>query len=204
MVVGIGVAQPLAVAAATFFALHHSLVKSSLYLVADELERRNGARDLRQMDFRRSGAWPLAVCFGVGAFSLVGIPPSSGFFGKLGVFRAAVDGELWLGLALLAGASVLTLASMLKIWRFAFQRTPVGDGDEKADRPALPALVALSSLIIGLALAAGPAFEYSREAAVQLLDGRDYAEAVLGSGASGLPEPAHASELRAPTDEGAG
>ena len=104
-----------------------SLVKFTLYLVADELERSSSSRDLRRMDFRRPGSVILATGFGVAAFALAGIPPLSGFFGKLAVFWATLESEEWIGLALLVVASVFTLASMLKIWRFAFQRQPVGE-----------------------------------------------------------------------------
>ena len=109
IVAALGLGEPLGLAAALFFALHHSLVKSSLYLVADELERRNATRDLRKMDFRRTGGGLLALCFGVAAFSLAGLPPLSGFFGKLSVFRAAFEAESFVLLGLLLVASGICL-----------------------------------------------------------------------------------------------
>ncbi len=114
MVLALGLHTVLGVASAIFFALHHSLVKSALYLVADELERSNASRDLRQMDFRRPGGVVLATVFGVAAFALAGVPPLSGFFGKLAVFRATFDSGEWIGLASLIVASVFTLVSMFR------------------------------------------------------------------------------------------
>ncbi len=94
MVFALGLGSAAGIAAAAFFAVHHSLVKSALYLVADELERRNASRDLRHMDFRRTRAdSPVVACFIVAAFSLAGMPPLSGFFGKLSVFSAAFQAE---------------------------------------------------------------------------------------------------------------
>ncbi|MDJ0864678.1 MAG: proton-conducting transporter membrane subunit [Myxococcota bacterium] len=186
MVLALGLGSPAGVAASIFFALHHSLVKSALYLVADELERRNASRDLRRMDFRLASDTALAVCFGVAAFSLAGMPPFSGFFGKVGVFQAAVASGAWAGLALLVGASVFTLASMLKIWRFAFQRTPGGAPEPApAAGSGSGALVAMLGLILALGFAAGPVQDYSAATALALLDGSAYAEAM--SGAPGLP-----------------
>jgi len=122
------------------------------------------------MDFRRSGGVLLATIFGIAGFALAGIPPLSGFFGKLAVFRATFDSGEWIGLALLVIASVFTLASMLKIWRFAFQRTPVEE--ETVSSPASTfyptAAVIMSVLIVLFSLSAGPVFNYALAAAEQL------------------------------------
>jgi len=187
LVMAMGLASPAGIAGAIFFALHHSLVKSALYLVADELERRNASRDLRRMDFRLASGAPLVGCFIVAAFSLAGMPPFSGFFGKLGVFQAAFESAAWLGLFLLVVASVFTLASMLKIWRFAFQRTPGDALDAPGSRSGAVPLFAMLLLILGLGFAAGPVHEYSSAAANALLDSSGYDEAVLSGSGRGAP-----------------
>ena len=179
-----GLQTVFGIAAAIFFALHHSLVKFTLYLVADELERSNSTRDLRQMDFRRPGSVILATAFGFAAFALAGIPPLSGFFGKLAVFWASIESEEWLGLALLVIASVFTLASMLKIWRFAFQRHPVEE--ETTATPVSnfypTAVVIMSIMIIVFSLAAGPIFRYGLDAAEQIFEVGGQSVALLREG----------------------
>ena len=186
LVVALGLGSVVGLAAAIFFALHHSLVKSALYFIADELERRNASRDLRNMDFRLAAGTPAAACFVVAAFSLAGMPPFSGFFGKVTVFQAVFDGGAWSALVLLALASPLTLASMLKIWSFAFQRRPVdGAGASAPPRSAAGALLAMMFLVLALGLGAGVVQDYATDAAEGLLDGAAYSEAI-GS-ASGYP-----------------
>jgi multicomponent Na+:H+ antiporter subunit D len=179
MVLALGLASPAGVAGATFFAIHHSLVKSTLFLVADELERRNASRDLRRMDFRLATDAGLTVCFVVAAFSLAGMPPFSGFFAKLGVFQAALGSGAWPGLVLLLAASLFTLASMLKIWRFAFQPAPVETPVEPRPRSGAGPLLAMLALILALGFAAGPVQEFTTATAEALLDGTAYREAVL-------------------------
>lgn len=188
LVLALALATPAGVAAAIFFAVHHSLVKSTLYLVADELERRNASRDLRRMDFRIAVSLPLTSCFIVAAFSLSGLPPLSGFVGKLGVFAAAYASEAWIGLTLLVLASVFTLASMLKIWRFAFQQVPSQPLGPAPTRSGAMPLVAAMLLILTLGFGAGPVYDYSAAAANALLDGGAYRDAVLL--ADGRPAPA--------------
>jgi multicomponent Na+:H+ antiporter subunit D len=187
VVLALGLGSVAGIAGAIFFAVHHSLVKSALYLVADELERRNASRDLRRMDFRLAKSTSLGGCFIVAAFSLAGMPPFSGFFGKLGVFQAAFESAAWVGLSLLVVASVFTLASMLKIWSFAFQRTPGDAEDPPGSRSGAVPLFAMIFLILGLGFAAGPVQEYSSSAANALLESSAYDQAVLS--ASGRPAP---------------
>ena len=182
IVAALGLGDSLGLAAALFFVLHHSLVKPSLYLVSDELERRNATRDLRAMDFRKAGSGLLALSFGIAAFSLAGLPPLSGFFGKLSIFRAAFEAEAFFLLALLVLASLFTLASMLKIWRLAFSAKPVTESSlESAPRPTNGALGLLVALVLILGFAAGPVYTYAMQAARLTLDGSSYQEAVLGA-----------------------
>jgi multicomponent Na+:H+ antiporter subunit D len=187
MVLALGLGSPAGVAGAIFFALHHSLVKSALYFVADELERRNASRDLRKMDYRRANGAALVTCFGVASFSLAGMPPLSGFFGKLGVFYAAFESGAWAGLTLLVVASLFTLASMLKIWRFAFQRAPNDAPEAAPSRSGAGPLLAMVALILALGAAAGPVHDYATASATSLLDPFAYNDAVLS--AEGRPEP---------------
>jgi len=171
MLLALGLTSIEGVAAAIFFALHHSLVKSTLYLVADELERGNATRDLRQMDFRRLPGPLLAASFGVAAFSLAGLPPFSGFFGKLSVFGASLEAGAFAALAMATAASVATLASMLKIWRFAFQTRPAAEPAPKGIRaaPRPLAIGAMVALVLALGFAAGPVYRFSEAAAEDLL-----------------------------------
>jgi multicomponent Na+:H+ antiporter subunit D len=188
IVLALGLASVGGIAAAIVFALHHSLVKSALYFVADELERRNASRDLRAMDPGSLGSALLAPCFAVAAFALAGLPPFSGFFGKLAVFRAGVESERWVGLALLLVASIFTLASMLKIWRFAFQ-TRAGPSSS-APRAGLGepwGLLAAAGMVLAMSLAAGPVYRYAEEAAAELVDPSVYIDAVRV--VAGHPQP---------------
>ena len=186
MVLGLGLLTTGALAAAIFYLTHHIVVKAVLFFVADELERRSGTRDLRSMLPERARAGGLALIFLLAALSLAGIPPLSGFFAKVGLFRATLEAESWWALGALAVASFFTLASMLKVWRLAFF------GDRPASRPAKPRLAPVWLLVgasVALALAAGPTYEFAEATARQLLDVESYSDAVLsGGGAVGAAE----------------
>jgi multicomponent Na+:H+ antiporter subunit D len=107
-------------AAAIFFTLHHSLVKAGLFLVVALIFLYAGHYDLRRIGGLYVTRPGLALTFLLLALALVGIPPSSGFWGKYLIVREAlVRGEyVWAASALLVG--VVTLYSMMKIWLEAF------------------------------------------------------------------------------------
>lgn len=189
MVLGIGLMTRAAIAGALFYLVHHVLVKAALFFVADELERRSLTRDLRSMTAGAGGP-AVATVFVVAGFSLAGLPPFSGFFAKVGLLRGAFDASQWIVLAVLVVASFYTLASMLKVWRFAFD-APAGPEKAGSWRAVAP-LLGLAVLSVLLALCAGPVFAYAEATAVQMLDLDVYIGAVGGvSGrhlaAGGLP-----------------
>lgn len=178
MVLGLGLLTSGAVAAAIFYLTHHILVKASLFYVADELERGSGSRDLRSMqsDQARSGA--LATLFLLAALSLAGLPPLSGFLAKVGLFEATLEARSWWILGVLAVASFFTLASMLKVWRFAFEEGTSGSHSGGPKLRLVPVwLLAGGSLL--MVVAAGPVYEFAEATAGQLLDVNSYTSAVL-------------------------
>ncbi|MGB5514728.1 MAG: proton-conducting transporter membrane subunit [Thermoanaerobaculia bacterium] len=188
MVLGLGLLTVGAVAATIYYLTHHIVVKAVLFFVADELERRSGTRDLRSMLPVRAGAGGLAAIFLLAALSLAGLPPLSGFFAKVGLFRAAFEAESWATLAVLAIASFFTLASMLKVWRFAFQTDRPQRGGRLAWFGLMPVWL-LAGVSILLAVSAGPVYEFAEATARQLLDVQSYARAVLsGPNAVGIVE----------------
>ncbi|HAI59416.1 MAG TPA: Na+/H+ antiporter subunit D [Xanthomonadaceae bacterium] len=157
-------------AAATFYTIHHIIVKANLFLIAALMVRAGGDWDLR----RAGGLWKthpwLGLLFLVPALSLVGIPPLSGFWAKLLVVREAFAGghAAWAAAALLVG--FLTLYSMMKIWMEGFWKPAPGAADAKPSphagsplptrsaAPALPrmavatcATLAAITVVIGLA-----------------------------------------------------
>ena len=102
MLLAIALASPVGDAAAIFFALHHSLVKAGLFLAAALVFRHTGQYDLRAIGGLYAARPALAAMFLLLALSLVGIPPSSGFWGKYLIVKEglAQGAYLWAGTAL--------------------------------------------------------------------------------------------------------
>ncbi|MEU8674813.1 Na+/H+ antiporter subunit D [Streptomyces sp. NPDC048560] len=134
MVFGIGLATRDAFAGAIVYVVHHITVQTTLFLVAGLVERRTGTTELTRIGGLAKVAPVIAVLFFVPAMNLAGIPPLSGFIGKLGLVRAGVaDGGI-LAWILVAGSlvtSLLTLYVMAKVWNLAFWRAaPPGQAED--------------------------------------------------------------------------
>jgi multicomponent Na+:H+ antiporter subunit D len=199
MVVGLGLfAAPdpevrrIGLVAAVFYIAHHILVKTNLFLVGGVVRRLRGTEELRDMGgLYRQTPW-LAALFLVPALSLAGIPPLSGFWAKLAVFRAGLEAGEWLVVAAAIAAGVLTLMSMIKIWNEAFwkaQPEAVAVPSAQPTRTDLAVLVGpavlLAALTIAIGLAPGVLFDLAGRAAGELLDPAAYLRAVGVVGGGG-------------------
>lgn len=189
MALAIGLFTEAAFAAAIFFLIHNIVVKSGLFLVSGVIEREYGTDDLNALGgLSRRSPW-LAAAFLFLALSLAGIPPLSGFFGKLMIVRAGLEVDAIALVALSLIASFITLASMLKIYLYAFMRPSAHEGevtegaeDAPLGRSASVMLRRLAPIVLA-ALALGPfaepAIQASVEASRELRDQEAYRRLIL-------------------------
>lgn len=195
MVMGLAIGGVAAIAATIFFVLHQIPTKTSLFLVEGIVERETGTSSTTGGAAgmaRRSG--PLALLFLLPALSLAGIPPLSGFVGKVALVESGFARDAWVVTAVALGVSLLTLVSMVKIWSGVFWgdvpgRTAATDGtlgtdategrdDRDGERPVAgvlrrhPLMSAVTggvvALTLAIALLAGPVYRYCERAARQL------------------------------------
>ncbi|MFJ8826979.1 Na+/H+ antiporter subunit D [Streptomyces sp. NPDC102467] len=125
MLYGIALGSRGGIGGAIVYTAHHITVQTTLFLAAGLLERRYGTTELTRLGGVARAAPLLAALWFVPAMNLAGIPPLSGFLGKLGLMRAgAADGgtDAYLLLGACAVASVLTLYVTVKVWNLAFWR----------------------------------------------------------------------------------
>lgn len=123
MVFGIALNSTEALAATIFYTAHHITIQATLFLVTGLIERRGGTSSLEGLGGLLKTASLLAFLFFVPAMNLGGIPPLSGFIGKLGLLQAGagVGGPpVWTVMAAGVLTSLLTLMAMAKVWNRAF------------------------------------------------------------------------------------
>ena len=127
MIFGIALATEAGISGAIFYVAHHITIQTALFLVVGLVERRAGSTALLRLGGLARLAPVLGILFFVPAMNLAGIPPMSGFLGKVGLLQAGLDVGTPLAITLVIGGvttSLLTLYAVAKTWTIAFWRTP--------------------------------------------------------------------------------
>jgi multicomponent Na+:H+ antiporter subunit D len=178
MLLGVALGTESGLAGSIFYIVHHILVQTALFIVVGLIERVGGSTSLARLGGLASVPL-LAVLYLVPALNLGGIPPFSGFLGKV----ALIDGALETGqplalVAVVAGVatSLLTLIAVIRVWQRAFWQEQ-GDADERVlSIRVLPRIwvVAASTLVaitVSLTVLAGPLMDYAHRAASDIQGG---------------------------------
>src|SRR5918999_114275 len=127
MVFGIALGTAAGLAGAVFYVAHHIAIQTTLFLVAGLVERQGGTTNVARLGGRARRPPLLAVLFFVRAMTRAGIPPLSGFIGKLGLLQAGVAEGSALAFTLVAGGvvtSLLTLLAVPPVWTRPLWRAP--------------------------------------------------------------------------------
>lgn len=181
--------RELAIAAALVYALNHALAKGLLFLLSGTVRDGAGTRSFSDLGGLSRKTPVLSGSFLIGAFSLIGLPPLAGFFGKLLVFDTAVQARAVVALVLALAGAVLTITYFTRAWNRAFWGTTspaVGEG--QYDSVLIGIVAAMALAVIALGIGFDPIFGAAADAAGVAIDPQGYVEAVLGpEGWSAVP-----------------
>ena len=121
IVLGLGLGSPLGILGGLFHLMNHTVFKSLLFLNAGAVDYATGTRNLKRLGGLSSRMPITAGTSMIASFSIAGLPPFNGFWSKLVIVIACVQAghpvyAFWAVLG-----SILTLASFLKVQRYAFR-----------------------------------------------------------------------------------
>lgn len=197
MLFGIAVGSTIGLAAAIFYVVHHILIQTTLFLVTGLIERVGGSSDTSRLGNLARISPVVGILFFIPAMNLAGIPPFTGFLGKVGLIQGGVHNGSWLAMVVVVGSvltSLLTLYAVARVWGRAFWsenpegitgRGPMRGGHHEAlGLGVLVPTTALVAVTVALSVVAGPLYDITTRAAVDLMLRTPYLEAVLGAGAS--------------------
>jgi multicomponent Na+:H+ antiporter subunit D len=134
MIFGIAIGTVIGIAAAIYYIIHHIIVQTTLFLATGLVERIGGTTSLTRLGGLLKLSPIVGVLFFIPALNLGGIPPFSGFIGKLGLFIAGAELGTPLSYILIAAGAVtslLTLYALMRAWNLAFWR-PKAEADGTA------------------------------------------------------------------------
>jgi len=185
VMISISLFSPDGIAAALYYIIHSTLAGATLFLISDLV--RTGRADLNLTPQPPvAGAALTAALFFVGAIAMAGLPPLSGFLGKLLVLDAAFGTDLmvWIWIIVLSSSLISILgfarAGSILFWK-ATSITPSEEGPV-LERPATMSYVAvggLISLLVAHTVFAGQVYNYTSTMAAQLFAPEPYISIVL-------------------------
>ncbi|PRQ12145.1 cation:proton antiporter [Corynebacterium sp. 13CS0277] len=176
-----------ALAAGIFYMVHHMVTVGSLVLTSGAIEETYGTGKFTRLSGLSRRDPLVATVFAMGAFSIVGLPPFSGVWGKLFIVFEVARGANWqagLVIAVIAIASFGALLSMMRLWREVFWGKDMDAKEFPETLVVRMGLLLPGAVMILVSVAmfflAGMMVDATMAAAAGLLDTPGYVTAVLG------------------------
>ena len=165
-----------------FYLIHDILIKGALFLLIGIIIAITGTSDLRKMGGLIKTYPTLGWTYLIAAFGLAGIPPLSGFVGKLLIVQGGFEAEnLWGSIFILA-SSLVVLLSVIRIFIYAFWGEPVKV--QMLSTKVYRGLFIPTVVLVGISVLYGVGSEwlvpYMSDASNVMLDPSIYIKAVLG------------------------
>jgi multicomponent Na+:H+ antiporter subunit D len=117
---GIGLGTPLGIFGGLFHLINHTAFKSLLFLNAGSVEQATGKRSLNELGGLSRKLPVTSATSMIASLSISGVPPFNGFWSKLLIVIACISAHNYWFALLAVLASILTLASFLKVQRYVF------------------------------------------------------------------------------------
>lgn len=178
---GLAVAAKDSLDGAVFYLLHDMVAKALMFILGGIVIHLAGTHRLKEMGGLIKHYPAVGWMFLVTALAIAGIPPLSGFTGKLLLIRGGLESEAYLLSGISLAVSLIALYSLIRLFMHAFW------GKEREDRPytSAPAagmvLPAVGLLIIVIAIGLGSEWVYrvAAEAGTVLFHPENYIDAIL-------------------------
>lgn len=183
ILIGLATGTETGFAGAIYYLVHDMLAKALLFLLIGTMVYLTGEIIVKRM----SGLIRNYPLFGWIYFivmcALAGIPPLSGFIGKVLIGQGAIEGGNYVLLAIGFASSIIVLYSLLRILLASFfgETTISEDHQKSIPKLSMTAFSLLALCIISLGIGAEAVSPFVEDAAKTLADPSIYINAVLGN-----------------------
>ncbi len=179
MMMGIGILSDSSIAGTVYYLVHDMIVKGALFLLAGAIVAAAGTSDLRKMGGLIHSYPLLGWLFLLASITVAGLPPFSGFIGKLLLLQGGMENGNFIivGIGLLT--SLLILISVIRIFINGFW------GEQRETKPAVSigGLIAPAGFLLVFSVLLGLGAEwfypYIQSVADSLIDPSVYINTVL-------------------------
>lgn len=190
LVAGLSMYTEIAFTAVVFYLIHDVIVKSNVFMISGVIVKIRESLDMTRLGSLLKDYPRFSLLVAVVFFSLVGIPPLSGFWPKILLFKEAIKAGQYPLLVALIIASFVTLFVVIRMWIEIFWKESPKPLTEEMDHFApfsktgkfalIAPIVFLASISLYIGFNANAVFEISEKAAYEMKHKEVYIEAVLG------------------------
>jgi multicomponent Na+:H+ antiporter subunit D len=124
IVLGLSVANRMGLTGAILHILYDAFMMACLFLVAGAIVYKTGTRDITKFRHLNKKMPFTMAAFTIAALSVVGIPPTCGFFSKWYLIMGAIDAQQWAFAVALMISSLLSAVIFFKVIENAYFETP--------------------------------------------------------------------------------
>src|SRR5690606_1411180 len=151
MVGGIAMFSKIALMGAVFYLIHDIMVKTNMFLIAGLIRQLRGSMDMNKLGGLYKDYPKISLLIALVLFSLVGIPPLSGFWPKIMLFQEAFSQQQYVFVIALILGSFVTLYVIAKMWAQVFWKNPpIQDNIDDKFAPMQPYKKILMVLPVGI------------------------------------------------------
>ena len=185
LMIAVAVFTPQAMSAALYYLVHSTIAGAALFLIVGLVRERRGVHgDFIVATVRFRDSELLSVLFFLAAIAMIGLPPLSGFIGKLLILDGSRDNYAvgWIWTVILVTSMVTTIGFARAGSRLFWKSVVAEATEEPAGRPTLLPVFATGAVVlmtVALTVFAGPVSGFLDDTAAQIFDTASYIDAVL-------------------------
>jgi len=166
ILIGVSQGNQTGFAGSMFYLINDAVMQAGLFFIAGAAIHRHGARTVEDLSRLRRSPWMIGAII-VLAMSMIGIPPTAGFFGKWYIILGAIEAGNYLAVAAVVVATLVTMAYFQRLFIRIFgdsRESPTAAAAEM--HPSLRLSVGLTAAtVIILGLCSDPIIKFFRETA---------------------------------------
>jgi multicomponent Na+:H+ antiporter subunit D len=152
VVLAAAILTPLSLAAAALHIAAHAFGKITLFFAAGAVYTAAHKTEVSQLDgVGRRMPWTFAA-FGVGALSMIGLPPAAGFVSKWVLVSGALEAGHWLALGVIVASTLLNAGYFLPILYKAFFNLPSPSDSSHGEAPLSMVLAMIATAALTIAM----------------------------------------------------
>lgn len=156
---GIGLGNAYGFIGAVLHTLNHACMKACLFLVSGNLLAAGRSQSIDELDhsLRKSMPWT-SLSFTVAALSMIGLPPTAGFFSKWYLLLGSIENSAWIYVLVIVASSLLNAVYFFRVIERLYlprgeasaEEVPVVVADNRPSLVVPVVFLALLLVVLGL------------------------------------------------------